>query len=579
MTPADRFLLRLVVRSGLLGEADRDKATLLAQATSAASDESDVSRWLLEEAGVKEQSLAHVMANHFGLALALDPLVGRDLDQARGLVPEHLARRLRIVPLEQTNGTLSIAIDNPVDESRLADVAQATGIQVNPVISTKSAIEQALEVLYAQTPESKRAPEASAARRAEHVNPGAQPNLAIGERQDAPPSEDDLGTAQRVDALIAEAVRRGASDLHLEPMEQCLSVRYRIDGKLVNADAVPKEKQSAVISRIKILAGLSISERRLPQDGRMRQAVEGSSTDIRVSSLPSVWGESLVLRLLDPASMIKSPEALGFSASQEERWAQVVSGNDGLVLVTGPTGSGKTTTLYSTLNRLNASTRKIITVEDPVEFEVPGINQVGVRPELSVTFSSVLRSMLRQAPDVIMVGEVRDRETAEMVINASLTGHLVFSTLHTNDAVGAVSRLIDLGVKPFLVASALRAVLAQRLVRKVCRSCRGRRPLPFRPGGPPDAMTRNANKGSINSSVKCSQCGGSGYHGRVGIFELLVPNQALRESIARGSSLGDLRARVDAEGFHSLREDGLGKVALGETTLEEVLGATINDNN
>jgi len=219
VTPADRFLLRLVVRSGLLGEADRDKATLLAQATSAASDESDVSRWLLEEAGVKEQALAHVMANHFGLALALDPLVGRDLDQARGLVPEHLARRLRIVPLEQTNGTLSIAIDNPVDESRLADVAQATGIQVNPVISTKSAIEQALEVLYAQTPESKRAPEASAARRAEHVNPGAQPNLAIGERQDAPPSEDDLGTAQRVDALIAEAVRRGASDLHLEPME------------------------------------------------------------------------------------------------------------------------------------------------------------------------------------------------------------------------------------------------------------------------------------------------------------------------------------------------------------------------
>ncbi|HRE08893.1 MAG TPA: GspE/PulE family protein [Opitutaceae bacterium] len=579
MTPADRFLLSLAVRSGLLGDSDREKATLLAQAASPTAETKDVSRWLLEEAGVEEQSLAQVMANHFGLTLALDPLVGRDLVQARGLVPEHLARRLRIVPLEQTRGGLSIAIDNPVDESRLADVVQATGSQVHPVISTRSAIERALGVLYAPTPESSSERPSFALKTEETVSPATQRRPAIGERRDGIPREEDVGSARRVEALIAGAVRRGASDIHLEPTEQWLAVRYRIDGELVHADPVPAEKQGAVISRLKILAGLSISERRLPQDGRMRQEVDGRSTDIRVSSLPSVWGESLVLRLLDPASMIKRPEDLGFSVQQRERWTRVVSGQDGLVLVTGPTGSGKTTTLYSTLHRLNAVTRKIITVEDPVEFEVPGINQVAVRPELNVTFSSVLRSMLRQSPDVIMVGEVRDRETAEMVIQASLTGHLVFSTLHTNDAVGAVSRMINLGVKPFLVASALRAVLAQRLVRKVCPSCRGNRPPSAPPGGTPDAVSRNTPKGYSKSSLTCSQCGGSGYHGRIGLFELLVPDHTLRESIAQGCSLGDLRARVRAEGFPTLREDGLSKAARGETTLEEVLGATINDNN
>ncbi|MFO1447686.1 MAG: GspE/PulE family protein [Opitutaceae bacterium] len=582
MTSADLFLIRVATEHGLLRGAGREQAERMVAEAAPLAGDPDARTWLLQEAGVEESELARVVARHFGLPLELEPLKGRIDGSLRPLLPAHLARTHRILPLEKRREGLVVAIDNPVDDRRLTLVGEAIGTCLIPVVSSGCAIDLALEHVYATG----RSDDSGETTSAVQTSPGGlkSSHLSRGEAMESHServefSGKQVTPTQLVDLVIAEAVRRGASDIHIEPMAHHVRIRYRIDGELRDAGAFVLRAHAAVVSRIKILSALSISERRRPQDGRMRHEEGGVVRDLRVASLPTIWGESVVMRILDPSSLLMAFPELGLSSQLQQLWEEVTAGEDGMILVTGPTGSGKTTTLYSSLQRLNQPGRKIITVEDPVEFEVFGINQVGVRPEVGVSFSRALRSMLRQSPDIIMVGEVRDQETAETATNAALTGHLVFSTLHTNDAIGAVSRLMDLGVKPYLVASSLRAVLAQRLVRRVCRVCRSKaRPPGEQAAGSQGLNPRNEGRmDRINGT--CSSCGGSGYHGRVGLFELLVPDSTLREAIGAGVRSTALHELARERGFKTLREDGLQKVAIGETTLEEVLGATINDSN
>jgi general secretion pathway protein E/type IV pilus assembly protein PilB len=354
-------------------------------------------------------------------------------------------------------------------------------------------------------------------------------------------------------------------------------VRYRVDGVLLETEALPKRLQFAIISRLKIMANISIAEKRVPQDGRIQTSLDGRTLDLRVSSLPTAHGESIVMRILDKEGLKPGLPELGFLPDDQREFERLVASPDGMILVTGPTGSGKTTTLYASLHHLNQPDRKIITVEEPVEYQLSGINQVPVNAAIGMTFAAALRAMLRQAPNIVMVGEIRDRETAEIAINASLTGHMVFSTLHTNDAPSAVTRLTDLGAKPFLVAAALRSVLAQRLVRCICPACR--RPhtpsvrelhaLGLEPGRLADA--------SFAHGAGCAACHGTGYQGRLGIFEIFRVHDGIRGMIYDNVTAARLRAQARADGMRTMREDGIRKVLAGLTTIEEVVAVTVGD--
>jgi type IV pilus assembly protein PilB len=396
--------------------------------------------------------------------------------------------------------------------------------------------------------------------------------------QEGPASESDAPVIRLVHHLITEAGRRRASDIHLEPLARRFRVRYRIDGALIEVDAPPKRLQLAVISRIKIMANISIAEKRLPQDGRIQFEAAGRTLDLRVSSLPTTHGESIVMRLLEQGGSQAGLPALGFLPDHQTAFERSIGSPDGIMLVTGPTGSGKTTTLYAALHHLNQPDRKIITVEEPVEYQVTGINQVPVNSTTGMTFAAALRAILRQSPNVVMIGEIRDVETAEIALNAGLTGHMVFSTLHTNDAPSAITRLIDLGAKPFLVAAALRSVLAQRLVRRVCPDCKRRHsPSPrelhalgLRPG--------QGQGGEFVHGVGCGACNGTGYQGRLGIFELLPVDDTLRTLIYDNVTAGQLRQCARANGMRTMREDGVRKVLAGLTTIEEVLAVTVSDS-
>ncbi|MBN1269617.1 MAG: Flp pilus assembly complex ATPase component TadA, partial [Kiritimatiellae bacterium] len=387
----------------------------------------------------------------------------------------------------------------------------------------------------------------------------------------------DAPIIKLVSLVILEAFRNRASDIHLEPLAKKFRVRYRIDGVLHEVDSPPKRLQSAIISRVKIMANMSIAEKRLPQDGRIQINVMGRDLDLRVSSIPSNHGESIVMRILDKQSLLLGLPQLGFFSDDQQTFERLIGLSDGILLVTGPTGSGKTTTLYACLNYINRPDRKIITVEDPVEYQLSGINQVHVRTDIGLTFAAALRSILRQAPNIIMIGEIRDMETAEIAVNASLTGHLVFSTLHTNDAPSAIIRLIDIGVKPFLVASSTRAIMAQRLVRRICEKCKEEYQ-------PTDAQLRLLGpaaqqfaQAQLFRGRGCTDCMFSGFRGRVGIFEIFVVNDEVRHLIFERVSASELRTKARELGMRTLREDGLRKVVAGATTLDEVLRVTMGD--
>ena len=488
------------------------------------------------------------------------------------LIPENIIQEYTVLPLSRERNKLKVAITDPLDLETIDALRFRLNMEVETALAPRKKV---LQVINSYTSDV----EASEVDTMMQEFTEAFEASGGGQAGEAGASEgDDAPIIRLVTLMITEAVRMRASDIHIEPMAEKLRVRYRIDGRCEERDPPPKRLQGAIISRIKIMSGMAIEEKRLPQDGRIRMKLEGQDLDFRVSSLPAYHGESMVLRILRKESVQVGLGALGFSTGDYEVFLRVIRRPNGIFLVTGPTGSGKTTTLYSALDELNRPDRKIITAEDPVEYNISGINQVQVRESIGLTFAAILRAMLRQAPNIILVGEIRDLETAEIAVQAALTGHLVFSTLHTNDAPSALTRLIDMGVKPFLVASSIQAVMAQRLVRVLCDECKGPDdnvdlPLLRTMGLTEEQISR----ATFMKPVGCDRCHGSGFYGRVGVFEVMVMNNELREMAFQQRPLNELRKGARAFGMRTLMDDGLAKAMSGVTSLEEVLGHATRD--
>ena len=480
-------------------------------------------------------------------------------------IPDDVARRFRAVPVADDGTYLTVAVADPLDFEVLDGLPHIIGREINPVCATASAIELTISQNYGGDVEE----DAADSEFTVVTEEGAEASSA-----------DDAPIIRMVSAMLLEAFKLSASDIHIEPMETTLRIRYRVDGKLIEVDNHPKKLHPAIIARIKVMSGtMSIAEKRLPQDGRIQIRVAGKEVDLRVSSVPSNHGESIVMRILDKSSLMLGLPELGFLSDDQEVLNELIRMPDGIILVTGPTGSGKTTTLYGCLNTINKPDRKIITVEDPVEYELPGINQVMVKTDIGMTFAAALRAMMRQAPNVIMLGEIRDAETAGIAIQAALTGHLVFSTLHTNDAPGAVARLVDIGIKRFLIASSVRAILAQRLVRKLCPNCKT-------PGTLNESEMRSFNldarqlaESNIMGPKGCEMCRNLGYRGRIGIFEIFRIDDEVSHLINEDLTSSQLRRRARELGMRTLREDGIRKVLAGITAPEEVLRVTMSDND
>ena len=482
------------------------------------------------------------------------------------------ARRFKVIPVAFGETGLVVAVSDPLDIDTIDSLGFLLQRELELVCSSPEKIREALIKYYGTADE---AADVIKEKLGEDVDLGLEigDGAAVAEVDEA-----DAPIIRMVSMLIIEAHRAGASDIHLEPLDKKFRVRFRIDGELQEMQAPPKRLQSAIVSRLKIMTGsMSIAEKRLPQDGRIQVKIKKKPIDLRVSTIPTNHGESVVIRILDKESLMLGLPELGFFSDDQETFERLIQLPDGILLVTGPTGSGKTSTLYACLNYINKPDRKIITVEEPIEYQMTGINQVQVNPEIGMTFPAALRSILRQAPNVIMIGEIRDLETASIATNASLTGHLVFSTLHTNDAPSAIARLIDIGVQPFLVASSLRAIMAQRLVRRICPHCKQpaelteseMRALRIEPGQLQDSQ--------VMQGRGCEQCRGTGYKGRMGIFEIFVLDDEVRHMINKRSSTLNLRRRARELGMRTLREDGVRKVLAGLTTAEEVISITIGD--
>jgi type IV pilus assembly protein PilB len=481
------------------------------------------------------------------------------------------ARRFKVIPVAFGEGGLIVAVGDPLDIDTIDSLSFLLQREIELVCTGPEKIREALIKYYGTADE------------AADVIRGKIGDVDLGlELGDgamlAETDEADAPIIRLVSMLLIEAHRLGASDIHLEPLDKKFRVRFRIDGVLQEMQAPPKRLQSAIISRLKIMTGsMSIAEKRLPQDGRIQVKIKKRPIDLRVSTIPTNHGESMVLRVLDKSSLILGLPELGFFSDDQETFERLIKLPDGILLVTGPTGSGKTTTLYACLHYINKPDRKIITVEEPIEYQMTGINQVQVNPEIGMTFPAALRSILRQAPNVIMIGEIRDPETANIATASSLTGHLVFSTLHTNDAPSAVARLIDIGVQPFLVASSVRAIMAQRLIRRLCSECKEPgeltetelRALRIEPGQLRDAQ--------VMKPVGCEHCRRTGYRGRMGIFEIFIVDDEVRHMINKRSSTMLLRQRARELGMRTLREDGVRKILAGLTSADEVISVTIGD--
>jgi general secretion pathway protein E len=490
-------------------------------------------------------------------------------------VPINFAKQALILPLAMDGETVALAVADPLDTTMLDHARMLLQRNVSPRVAVPGVIVDAINGVYDR-----------ALNEAEQlVGEMEAQDLAslaheLEEPQDLLDTDDEAPIIRLVNSLLFRAAKERASDIHIEPMERELLVRFRIDGVLQEVIKPPKRYQNSIVSRVKVMGQLNIAEKRLPQDGRIRIKLAGRDIDIRLSTIPCTFGERIVMRLLDKATTILDLPEVGMSIRDMELMDQVIRRSHGIVLVTGPTGSGKTTTLYAALSRINTPDLNILTVEDPVEYQIRGIGQMAINPKIGLTFAAGLRSFLRQDPDVILVGEIRDRETAEIAIQASLTGHLVFSTVHTNDAASAVTRLVDMGVEPFLVASSLTAVMAQRLVRRLCPECREA----YRPtaeelkevGLTPEAVARAGNP-TIYRAKGCEACGGNGYRGRTGIYEMLMVDDDIRQLALKNVDSGSMKKAGVAKGMRTLLDDGARKVLAGETTLAEVLSVTQED--
>jgi len=485
------------------------------------------------------------------------------------LLPPEVAYRHMVLPIERRNSVLKVATADPFDVAMEDALRFITGLNVEMVLARPGDIRLLIEQHYMR--------KVMQESQDEYVEVVEEAEEEIG---DPTKLAKEALVIRLVDMLIRNAVRERATDIHIEPFERTLRIRYRIDGVLHEVPAPAKRFHAAIVSRIKIMSNLDITERRKPQDGRIRIRVLGREIDLRVSIIPTMFGESVVLRILDKSSALLTLEQLGMMPDDLSRFEKVIQAPYGILLATGPTGSGKTTTLYAAIQRLYTPELKFITIEDPVEYQIDGVNQIQVNPQVGVTFANALRSILRHDPDIIMVGEIRDSETAEIAIHAALTGHLVFSTLHTNDAPGAITRLLEMGMEPFLVASALQGVLAQRLVRKICPHCI----TEYEPGEALREMLvmegfDEAKDCKFYYGAGCKECRYTGYFGRTGIFELLIMDETIREMVMRKAPANEIRQVAIEKGMHTLRQDGLRKVILGITTLEEVERVTQLPNN
>lgn len=536
----------LLVESALITEEQ------LATTLKSKNEDEKLGDALLREGFITEQQLIEVL--EFQLGIPHINILQYPVDQeVIQLIPRDLAKRYQVLPFRKDGNKLFVAMSNPLDYFAIEEMRMATGLQIMPGIATKDALFRMITKHY-DLQES-----------IEQVLDDFSPEEDI---EDAGITDEDAPIVRMVNQIIANAVAQRASDIHFDPQEAEVTVRYRVDGMLKTERSLPKYMQNTLIARIKIMGNLNITESRLPQDGRIKMHVNYKPIDIRISSLPSVYGEKIVMRILDISSSLGQLEKIGFSSANLATFTSMIEKPNGIVLVTGPTGSGKSSTLYAALNHLNQEEVNIITIEDPVEYQLQGINQVQVKEEVGMTFASGLRSILRQDPDIIMIGEIRDQETAEIAIRASLTGHLVLSTLHTNSATAALTRLIDMGIEPFLISSSLTGVVAQRLVRKVCRDCAKSQA----PSSREIEIMRKANIEieTIQRGTGCSSCGMTGYRGRLAIHEVLPIDDYIKELIMKASSFMEIQHYVQESGMRFLLEDGLANVAQGLTTTEEV---------
>ncbi len=553
---AERVRLgELLVRAGKLSARDLERALSAQQEMG-----SLLGQVLVQLGVVSELDVAHALAQQLGLPFIAADAFPSSSPEVPGLLPEFLQSNA-VYPLSVSDGELAVAMARPQDAFVIKALRLTTGLVIRPHLALETDIEKAL---------------------AEPVNEAVeddQDDLDVGsDSGDFVEHLKDLASEapviRLVNAIVSRVIDMRASDIHLEPFDDGLHVRYRVDGVIHNAELVPPRLSAAVNSRVKLLAHLDIAERRLPQDGRIKMRVKGRELDLRVSTVPTVHGESVVMRVLDRASVRLNLEKMGFERDTLERFNVLLAKPHGILLVTGPTGSGKTTTLYAALSKLDSATQKIITVEDPVEYQLEGINQIQVHSQINLTFANALRSILRQDPDIIMIGEMRDGETAQIAVQSALTGHLVLSTLHTNTAAGAIIRMQDMGVERYLITSAVNGVLAQRLVRTLCDACKephAMEPALYESSGlsrycPPNTL--------LYRPVGCDQCRGSGYRGRTGIHELLVLDEPMRRAVLEGRDASILNGIAVQSGMLSLHEDGLRKVAAGVTTLDELARVT-----
>src|SRR5262245_4039095 len=522
---------------------------------------------LVELGAVSEADVLRAMAAQRGLRFLPADEIPFTLPVLKNLSPKYL-RQYVACPIAVEGSTLTVVTADPSNPLLADELRQTLGLAIVVCVAPRDAILEAIERTY------------GASTALQKIVEGMGPADGEGEREEDITQLRDMAfeapVVRLVNLLIDEAVTSEASDIHIEPSEDTLRVRYRIDGILCDLEAPPRRLQAAVTSRIKLMAELNIAERRLPQDGRIRMTLNARRVDIRVSSVPTIHGESIVMRLLDRSTVFMPFDKLGFAPTTSGIFDRLINQPNRIVLVTGPTGSGKTTTLYAALDKINAPEKKIITVEDPVEYQLKGVNQIAVRPKIGLTFASGLRHIVRQDPDVIMVGEIRDLETAEIAVHAALTGHLVFSTLHTNDAPGAITRLQDMGVEPYLIASVLSGVLAQRLVRRICPHCRV-----LDAPDPADllALGVTAPHGvDLFRGAGCDACRKTGYKGRVGIYELFLISEDARTLILHKASTGEIRRLAVERGMVTLRDDAWAKARAGLTTVDEILRVTREDS-
>lgn len=573
MIPKDKYfkLGELLIKEGLITQAQLEKALNIQR-----QEVGRLGEILVKLGVVKEDQMVVILGKqlnipYFSLGSELKPASGQNLE---GIIPKDFAMKNLVMPLSHTLGSLTVAMADPLDLILIDNLRKLTGYDINPVLATRADLNKAIEKFYGKSKMFEEAVEAS------YGMPSIVAPVEVGEGAEAADQElsldkliaraEEAPVVKLVDLIIRQAIDERASDIHVEPFKDRISLRYRIDGKLYEIPPPAKHLHLAIASRIKILSKLDIAEKRLPQDGAFLVKLEDRAIDLRVSTVPTIYGEKLVMRILDRSAVVLDLVQMGFEAKQLEQIRRATNSPYGLVLLTGPTGSGKTTTLYAILNEIKSPTKNIITVEDPVEYKLDGVNQVQVKPDIGLTFANALRSFLRQDPDIMLVGEIRDLETAQICIRSALTGHLVLSTLHTNDAPSATTRLMDIGIEPYMVAPSLLLVVAQRLIRKLCPECKEAYEPPRQ-----EAKDIKLKADLIYRPKGCAKCGQIGYKGRSCIAEIMIVNNEIRDLISQRAPFQKIKEVARVSGMQTLYESAIKKVEDGVTSLEEALSITL----